>query len=208
MRVRLKESFWVGVLALFGLAMLLVMVRWTGNSNISSLAKSKNSGSSGVGGGVLSKVYSYRRPAGARSNHIAICVTGQLARLELVSKIRNIIVPTLLAGDRVQLFLYLDSAVEDVGQTMWQYNYSTNPYIKYAGRSDRLKLLVEREIARQYDHLKQYSPAFRNLTLHPQDAQVHVRVESIARVVFHVVDNRVPVDNKTYKYEGAYNCFS
>lgn len=192
MRFTFKETFWIGLLLLV-LGIKLVMMIWSAivNPEIQT-TKVDNTANSNT-------VYSYRR-SGHASNNIAVCITGQLARLEIVSKIRNIIVPTLLAGDKVHIFFYLDSDVDDVGQTLWNYSYSSNPYRTFS--SSQIKEYVEREIERQYLHLRQFSPAFINLTLSPQQAVVHVRLESIARVVFHVLDNKIPVDNKTVRYSG------
>ena len=42
-------------------------------------------------------------------SRVAICVTGQLARLELGSKIHRLVVPNLHRGSEVGLFIRLDS---------------------------------------------------------------------------------------------------
>ena len=54
---------------------------------------------------------------------IAFCLTGQLARLELWSKLTNIIVPNVRAGHTVHLFMLLDNQIEQVKQTFWRYDY-------------------------------------------------------------------------------------
>ena len=70
-------------------------------------------------------------PINPHSGTIAICVTGQVARLELLSKIRNIVLPYLEDGHTVRMYVYLDSEADDVGQTMWKFNYSNTPFIRY-----------------------------------------------------------------------------
>ena len=62
---------------------------------------------------------------------IAFCLTGQLARLELWSKIANIFVPNVKAGHTVHLFVLLDNEVEQVKQTFWRYDYSEAPFTNF-----------------------------------------------------------------------------
>ena len=54
-------------------------------------------------------LYLLRVCRGTKSeDRIAICVTGQLARLELGSKIHRLVVPNLYLGSEVGLFIRLD----------------------------------------------------------------------------------------------------
>ena len=122
---------------------------------------------------------------------VAICVTGQLARLELLSKIRNIVLPYLEDGHKVRMYVYLDSETADVGQTMWNFNYSNTPHIK----DDKSKLesfiLSAMTQAAERRHLKpdQMREMLGNFF-------VLIRLEPIPRVVFQVVDQQVLVDHK------------
>ena len=59
---------------------------------------------------------------------IAFCVNGQLARLELYSKIKNIFIPNARIGNLVHVFIYLDNEVNNVKQTYWNYDYSNSMY--------------------------------------------------------------------------------
>ena len=59
---------------------------------------------------------------------IAFCITGQLARLELLSKIKNIFIENAKIGNIPHIFMVLDNDIEDVKQTYWKYNYSTSIY--------------------------------------------------------------------------------
>jgi hypothetical protein len=205
-RIRLKSTFWIGIVVIFILVKGIFYI-----SDILFVRPSPDMTASlpVTDDTVWSNVYSFRHhhhtttanASSIRNNKIAICISGQLARLELVSKIRNIIVPTMLSGDRVHVFVYLDSAIDDVGQTLYGYNYSNSRYNKYAtpvyGQAD-LQTYIEYEILRQYNHLKTFHAAFQDVTLNKDtDINVHVRIEAIARVVFHVVDGKPPVDNKT-----------
>lgn len=49
--------------------------------------------------------------------NIAICVTGQLSRLELGTKIDNLVVPNLKRNLGIQLFILLDNEVMDIKVT-------------------------------------------------------------------------------------------
>jgi hypothetical protein len=62
---------------------------------------------------------------------IAFCVTGQLARLELLSKIAHIFVPNAKMGHLVHLFMLLDDTPE-VKQTFWRYDYTNTPHATHS----------------------------------------------------------------------------
>lgn len=79
---------------------------------------------------------------------IAFCVTGQLARLEVYSKIKNIINANADVGNIAHMFVFLDNEVENVRQTYWTYNYSTSVYGDHS--SDQLKDLIDSKIDKQY----------------------------------------------------------
>lgn len=65
------------------------------------------------------------------SKMIAVMVTGQLSRLELVTKLDNIVLHNAKAGHKIDLFVLLDSNVGEIKQTSYQVDYTTMPYIKY-----------------------------------------------------------------------------
>ena len=72
---------------------------------------------------------------------LAFCVSGQLARFEIVSKIKNVFVANTLIGHHVDVFILLDPDVKEVKQTFWRFDYSTNTYNDMT--SDELKKHVE-----------------------------------------------------------------
>jgi len=72
---------------------------------------------------------------------IAFCVNGQLARLELYSKIKNIFIPNARIGNLVHVFIYLDNEVNNVKQTYWNYDYSNSLYGSHS-RKD-IKAIVD-----------------------------------------------------------------
>jgi len=76
---------------------------------------------------------------------IAFCLNGQLARLEMYSKVTNIFVPNARMGHLVHVFVYLDNEVNNVKQTYWNYDYSESLY----GSSSRkqIKAVVDDAVA-------------------------------------------------------------
>ena len=72
---------------------------------------------------------------------IAFCVNGQLARLELYSKIKNIFIPNARIGNLVHVFIYLDNEVNDVKQTYWNYDYSQSMYGSHSRKE--IKAIVD-----------------------------------------------------------------
>ena len=109
---------------------------------------------------------------------IAFCLTGQLARLELLSKIKNIFVANVKAGHTVHLFMLLDNEKE-VKQTYWRYDYSGTPYINY--NTKKMEDFIEKK-------LLPYKMGDNFLA--------RVRLEPRSQDEFEVVDGFVPVDRK------------
>ena len=106
---------------------------------------------------------------------IAFCVTGQLQRLEILSKIANIFIPNAKMGHVVHVFVLLDDTPE-VKQTFWRYDYSDTPYANYT--TARLERLIARKTYAA--NLGGYFKA-------------HVRVGPPSQDLFEVVDGFVPV---------------
>jgi len=109
---------------------------------------------------------------------IAFCLTGQLARLELLSKIRNIFVPNAKKGHTVHLFMLLDNE-DAVKQTYWRYDYSGTPYANY--NTKKMEDFVAKKVA-PYALGDKFLP--------------RIRLEPRGQDVFEVVDGFVPVERK------------
>lgn len=86
---------------------------------------------SGSSNGERSKTTQPSRFTVKKTGKIAFLVTGQLARLELGSKIRNIFIPNHDAGNTVHVMIYLDNDINNVKQTFWKFNYSDTPFVHY-----------------------------------------------------------------------------
>jgi hypothetical protein len=117
---------------------------------------------------------------------IAFCVTGQLARLELGSKITRIFMPNVRAGHTVHSYILLDNKVEEVHQTFWRYNYSTTPFSNY-----------DQEMLENYVSKKTENYNFGN------KFKSRIRLEVPSQENFQIVDGFIPVDEKkiTHKRE-------
>jgi hypothetical protein len=129
---------------------------------------------------------------------IAFCVTGQLARLELHSKIKNVILANAEAGHVAHMFLYLDNEVNNVRQTYWKFNYSSSLYGHYSEQN--LKSYIDKSIDQK----------------HENNVKTWVRLEPPPRFHFEVFWNEsVPVTEKKFtghdgskeNYESAENRF-
>ena len=112
---------------------------------------------------------------GHDSLKIAFCVTGQLQRLEILSKIAHIFIPNAKMGHLVHVFVLLDDTPE-VKQTFWRYDYSDTPYVNYT--TERLERLIAHKT--YPSKLGGYFKA-------------HVRVGPPSQDLFEVVDGFVPV---------------
>ena len=63
------------------------------------------------------------------SMRIAICLTGQLLRLEVISKIKNLIAyNSVHLGHKVDVFILLDNDIIEAKQTYWRHDYSNSIY--------------------------------------------------------------------------------
>ena len=57
---------------------------------------------------------------------IAVCLTGQLLRLEILSKLRYLMAHnTVQLGHRLDMFILLDNDVKEVKQTYWRHDTQT-----------------------------------------------------------------------------------
>lgn len=115
---------------------------------------------------------------------IAYCVTGQLSRLELLSKITNIFIANAKFGNTPHVYLYLDNEIHNVKQTYWHYNYSMSPY----GHMTRQELLA-------FIDKIQSKLGFPNKK---SIVRTRVKLASPSRDLFHVVNDKVPVKAKLF----------
>ena len=155
---------------LFVLLIFLVLV--SGNGTVSYLFGSK-----------VPPLSPPSRSLQRRGIKIAYCLTGQLARLELESKIRNVLMANARAGNTPHLFVLLDNEIENVKQTYWKFNYSDTVFGAFS-RQD-LKAFVDQTVIKS---------GFDSST------QIRTRVilQQPSRAEFHVVNDKVPVRPKAF----------
>jgi hypothetical protein len=110
---------------------------------------------------------------------IAFCLTGQLARLELWSKITNIFVPNVKAGHTVHLFVLLDNEVEQVKQTFWRYDYSEAPFTNFDEKKMQAYIQKRTEKANLGDKFV-----------------YRIRLEPPSQGTFPIVGGFIPVEDK------------
>ena len=114
---------------------------------------------------------------------IAFCLTGQLARLELLSKLAHIVVPNVKKGNTVHFFILLDNS-PIVKQTFWRYDYSETPYANYNVKK------MEEMIAKKLTGVD-LGTKFR----------ARVRLEPPSQDLFEVIDGFVPVETKVIDWQ-------
>ena len=134
---------------------------------------------------------------------LAFCVTGQLARLELASKVYNVFLENAKLGHRVDVFIFLDPDITDIKQTYWNYDYTKTVFGDYSA-SMLKKYIDDRTFEAGYG-IK--GPGVEFLKPDAIDdggilvkggVKVRVRLEPPPRWVFHVVDGIVPVKDKPF----------
>ena len=123
---------------------------------------------------------------------IAFCITGQLARLEIFSKLKNVILPNIQLGHTTHLFLLLDDQVDNVKQTFWKFDYSKSLFGHHT--ADGLKSFIEKRVLKFNHHDK-------------HKVQTWVRLEPPPREYFELFYNEsVPVTDKKFSgHDGSKN---
>ena len=88
-----------------------------------------------------------KKEGDARNLETAVCLTGSLRRLELASKIQNFLIPNLLQGHFIDLYVHLDPS--EARQTMFHSNYNDTPFTNY--KVAQLRMYVRKKM-RRYMH--------------------------------------------------------
>ena len=131
------------------------------------------------------------KPLVSQTLRIAFCITGQLARLEILSKLKNVILPNVNLGHTTHLFLLLDDQVDNVKQTFWKFDYSKSLYGRYTAQ--KLKSFIDKKVV-TFNH-------------HHNKVKTWVRLEPPSREYFETFYNEsVPVtDKKISRHDGSKN---
>ena len=135
---------------------------------------------------------------------VAVCLTGQLLRLELLSKIRNFVVYNAMAkGHKMDLFVLLDNNMEEAHQTYWRYDYASESLYRNF-TSKKLRMYIEKHIGEAVTRLGQlnHQHHFQQLKPPTTSMTVRVRLQPPAQSNFTAVKGIVPVDIKTGPFQG------
>jgi hypothetical protein len=132
----------------------------------------------------LSLISSDSTKSRGKERKIAYCLTGQLARLELLSKIANIFIHNGQIGHTVHVFILLDNDVEEVKQTFWRYDYSDAPYVNFG--PEKLLAFINKKLSNAGVSKK---------------VTVHVRLENPSQDNFQVVGDMIPVTDKVISHQ-------
>jgi hypothetical protein len=117
---------------------------------------------------------------------VAFCLTGQLARLELYSKVKNIFAPNVRAGNIVHVVIYLDNEIDNVKQTFWKFDYSDTPYRNHTAES------LESEIHEMLKHMEIES-----------EVKVWIKLSPPSQDKYQVVGHVIPVSDKIVHKQGS-----
>ena len=149
------------------------------------------------------------QPSATNTNHpsklkVAICLTGQLLRLEVLSKIRNFVVYNAMAkGHKMDLFVLLDNNMEEAHQTYWRYDYASESLYRNF-TSKKLRMYIEKHIGEAVTRLGQlnHQHHFQQLKPPTTSMTVRVRLQPPAQTNFTAVKGIIPVDIKTGPFQG------
>ena len=148
-------------------------------------------------------------PSATQHTHklkVAVCLTGQLLRLELLSKIRNFIVFNVMAkGHKMDTFILLDNNEnEEAHQTYWRFDYvSDSLYGNYTAK--KLHTYIEKHISEAETNLAKMNHHyhFQHLKPPPASMVVRVRLAPPSQKNFSTINGKIPVDIKTGPFEGG-----
>lgn len=116
-----------------------------------------------------------------KTMRIAFCLTGQLARLELASKLKNIFLVNIQLGHTIHLYILLDDNLKDIHQTFWNYDYSKNPFAAFNKTRMEAYLDMKRKVYPELttDRFKYF-----------------IRLEKPPQPYFQIVGGLIPVETK------------
>ena len=130
---------------------------------------------------------------------IAVCLTGQLLRLEIITKVRHLIAYNIvLLGHQVDLFVLLDNDTTAAKQTFWRHDYSNALYKNATARM--LQKIIEKEMKlsikrRKIDGLIKF-----DRTQFAPQSTIRVILAPVGQSNYTILNGRVPVGDKTGPY--------
>lgn len=122
------------------------------------------------------------------SSNIAICITGNIRRLELVSKIVNVIIPNIITGNSIDIFLYLESRNTDSQFTIGADSYNNSLYEDFEEAD--LSKFIRRSVTQILKKRKYESSLINQINL---KLGIFVKLYTPQQVHFSYVNNKLPM---------------
>jgi hypothetical protein len=127
---------------------------------------------------------------------VAVCLTGQLLRLEVLSKIRNLIAyNSVYLGHKMDVFVMLDNNITDAKQTFWREDYSNSIYKNMTTRM--LQKYFEKHVKLSISNLKAESSSLKLKKWSLSPVAIRVVLEPPTQMNYTIRDGKVPVGDKT-----------
>lgn len=127
---------------------------------------------------------------------IAICLTGQLMRLEILSKLRNLIAHNhVYLGHQLDMFVLLDNDVNEVKQTYWRHDYSNMIYRNMTSLS--LQMYMEKNLKGYIKQLRSTNTESISEDEDPPSTVIRVSLASPVQANYTILRGKVPVGDKS-----------
>ena len=127
---------------------------------------------------------------------IAVCLTGQLLRLEILSKLRYLMAHnTVLLGHRLDMFILLDNDVKEVKQTYWRHDYSNTIYRNMTSLS--LQAYVDTNLKKFVTNLRAASSELRSQGEGSFATVVRISLAPPMQANYTILRGKVPVGDKS-----------
>lgn len=127
---------------------------------------------------------------------VAVCLTGQLLRLEVLSKIRNLIAyNSVYFGHKIDVFVMLDNNITEAKQTFWRQDYSNSIYKNMTTRM--LQKYFEKHVKLSISNLKAESSSLKQKNRSLSPVAIRVVLEPPTQMNYTIRDGKVPVGDKT-----------
>lgn len=144
----------------------------------------------------LPQVLANRASDSLQNLRVAVCLTGQLLRLEVLSKIRNLIAyNSVYFGHKMDVFVMLDNNITDAKQTFWRQDYSNSIYKNMTARM--LQRHFEKYVKLSISHLQAESSNLKQEKWSLSPVAIRVVLEPPTQMNFTIRDGKVPVGDKT-----------
>jgi hypothetical protein len=144
----------------------------------------------------LPQLLTNRASDSQRKLRVAVCLTGQLLRLEVLSKIRNLIAyNSVYLGHKMDVFVMLDNNITDAKQTFWREDYSNSIYKNMTTRM--LQKYFEKHVKLSISNLKAESSSLKQKKWSLSPVAIRVVLEPPTQMNYTIRDGKVPVGDKT-----------